>query len=166
MKNFIVLLFAILLFASCSNVAFKKPQPEFLEPLTEIPEKFQGVFVVPEIDSTKYIVSNLMIAGDSINNGDFVIKSWGNYLFINEKQDSATYDLTIGKAVKFLNYEMLSIHYVHLDSNQIQLFNIVATEKRGSGVLSRNLYILENVNRNQFQHLLNTSRKEDVIRIE
>ena len=166
MKNLIVLLFATLLFASCSNVAFKKSQPEFLEPLTEIPEKFQGVFVVPEIDSTRYIVSNLMIADDSINNGKFVIKSWGNYLFINEKRNNDTYDLTIGKAVKFLNYETLSIHYVHLDSNQIQLFNIVATDKRGSGVLSRNLYILENVNRNQFQNLLNTSRKMDVIRIE
>ena len=165
MRNFIVLLFAILLFASCSNVAFKEPQPEFLEPLTEIPEKFQGVFVVPEIDSAKYIVSNLMIADDSINNGEFVIKSWGNYLFINEKRDNDTYDLTIGKAVRFLNYETLSIHYINLDSNQIQLFNIVATEKRGPG-LSSNLYILENVNRNQFQNLLNTSRKTDVIRIE
>ena len=165
MRNFIILLFAILLFASCSNVAFKKPQPEFLEPLTEIPEKFQGVFVVPEIDSTKCIVSNLMIADDSINNGEFVIKSWGNYLFINEKRDNDTYDLTIGKAVRFLNYETLSIHYINLDSNQIQLFNIVATEKRGPE-LSSNLYILENVNRNQFQNLLNTSRKMDVIRIE
>ena len=165
MRNFIILLFAILLFASCSNVAFKKPQPEFLEPLTEIPEKFQGVFVVPEIDSTKCIVSNLMIADDSINNGEFVIKSWGNYLFINEKRDNDTYDLTIGKAVRFLNYETLSIHYINLDSNQIQLFNIVATEKRGLG-LSSNLYILENVNRNQFQNLLNTSSKKDVIRIE
>ena len=165
MRNFIALLFAILLFTSCSNVAFKKPQPEFLEPLTEIPEKFQGVFVVPEIDSTKCIVSNLMIADDSINNGEFVIKSWGNYLFINEKRDNDTYDLTIGKAVRFLNYETLSIHYINLDSNQIQLFNIVATEKTGLGV-SSNLYILENVNRNQFQNLLNTSRKIDVIRIE
>ena len=165
MRNFIILLFAILLFASCSNVAFKKPQPEFLEPLTEIPEKFQGVFVVPEIDSTKCIVSNLMIADDSINNGEFVIKSWGNYLFINEKRDNDTYDLTIGKAVRFLNYETLSIHYINLDSNQIQLFNIVATEKRGPVVYS-NLYILENVNQNQFQNLLNTSSKKDVIRIE
>ena len=165
MRNLIVLLFAILLFASCSNVAFKKPQPQFLEPLTEIPEKFQGVFVVPEIDSSKCIVSNLMIADDSINNGEFVIKSWGNYLFINEKRDNDTYDLTIGKAVRFLNYETLSIHYINLDSNQIQLFNIVATEKRGPVVYS-NLYILENVNRNQFQNLLNTSRKIDVIRIE
>ena len=165
MRNFIVLLFTTLLFTSCSNVAFKKPQPEFLEPLTEIPEKFQGVFVVPEIDSTKCIVSNLMIADDSINNGEFVIKSWGNYLFINEKRDNDTYDLTIGKAVRFLNYETLSIHYINLDSNQIQLFNIVATEKTGLGV-SSNLYILENVNRNQFQNLLNTSRKIDVIRIE
>jgi len=165
MRNFIILLFATLLFTSCSNVAFKEPQPEFLEPLTEIPEKFQGVFVVPEIDSTKCIVSNLMIADDSINNGEFVIKSWGNYLFINEKRDNDTYDLTIGKAVRFLNYETLSIHYINLDSNQIQLFNIVATEKRGPG-LSSNLYILENVNRNQFQNLLNTSRKMDVIRIE
>ena len=166
MRNFIILLFATLLFTSCSNVAFKEPQPEFLEPLTEIPEKFHGVFVIPEMDSAKYIISNLMIAGDSINNGDFVIKSWGNYLFINEKQNSATYDLTIGKAVKFLNYETLSIHYMHLDSNQIQLFNIAATEKRGSGASSSNLYILENVNRNQFQNLLNTSSKKDVIRIE
>ena len=165
MRNFIALLFAILLFTSCSNVAFKKPQPEFLEPLIEIPEKFQGVFVVPEIDSTKCIVSNLMIADDSINNGEFVIKSWGNYLFINEKRDNDTYDLTIGKAVRFLNYETLSIHYINLDSNQIQLFNIVATEKRVAG-LSSNLYILENVNRNQFQNLLNTSSKIDVIRIE
>ena len=40
MRNLIVLLFATLLFASCSNVGFTNPQPEFLEPLTEISEKF------------------------------------------------------------------------------------------------------------------------------
>jgi len=80
MRNLIVLLFATLLFASCSNVGFTNPQPEFLEPLTEIPEKFQGVYVVSEFDK-KYIVSNLTIADDSINNGKLVVKSWGE-LFV------------------------------------------------------------------------------------
>ena len=166
MRNLIVLLFATLLFASCTNVVFKKPQPEFLEPLTEIPEKFQGVFVVPEMGSTKFIVSNLMISDDSIYDGEFVIKSWGNYLFINEKsEDDEVYSLTVGKVVKFLNKETLSLHFVNLDSNQTHLFNIVNTEKVSDSE-SHIIYTLDNVNRNQFQNLLNTSRKMDVIRIE
>lgn len=163
-KNLIVLLFATLLFASCSNVGFTNPQPEFLEPLTKIPEKFQGVYVVPELDSAKYIVSNLTIADDSINNGKLVVKSWGNYLFINELTDDF-YSLTVGKAVKFLNHETLSVHFINLDSNQTHLFNIVGTEKGGE--YSPDVtYFLDDVNRNQFQTLLNNSKKLDVIRIE
>ncbi len=164
MRNLIVLLFATLLFSSCSNVGFKNPQPEFLEPLTEIPTRFQGVFVVPELDSTKYIVSNLMIADDSINNKKLVVKSWGNYLFINQLEDNF-YSLTIGKAVKFLNHETLSVHFLNLDSNQTHLFNIVGTEKGGK-YFPDVTYFLDDVNRNQFQTLLNNSTKLDVIRIE
>jgi len=166
MRNLIVLLFATLLFASCSNVGFTNPQPEFLEPLTEIPEKFQGVYGVPELDSAKYIVSNLTIADDSVNNGKLVVKSWGNYLFINELSDDY-YHLTVGKAVKFLNYETLSVHFINLDSNQTHLFNIVGTEKGGGyDIRSDVTYFLDDVNRNQFQTLLNNSKKLDVIRIE
>ena len=162
MRNLIVLLFATLLFASCSNVGFTNPQPEFLEPLTEIPEKFQGVYVVSEFDK-KYIVSNLTIADDSINNGKLVVKSWGNYLFINELTDDY-YHLIVGKAVKFLNHETLSVHFINLDSNQTRLFNIVGTEKGGE-YSSDVTYFLDDVNRNQFQTLLNNSKKLDVIRI-
>ena len=121
------------------------------------------MYVVPEFDK-KYIVSNLTIADDSINNGKLVVKSWGNYLFINELSDDY-YHLTVGKAVKFLNHETLSVHFINLDSNQTHLFNIVGTEKGGE-YSSDVTYFLDDVNRNQFQTLLNNSKKLDVIRIE
>ena len=164
MRNLIVLLFATLLFASCSNVGFTNPQPEFLEPLTKIPEKFQGVYVVPELDSAKYIVSNLTIADDSVNNGKLVVKSWGNYLFINELDDNF-YSLTVGKVVKFLDNETLSVHFINLDSTQTHLFNISDTKISGDFFLDVT-YFLDHVNRSQFQKLLNKSMKLDVIRIE
>ena len=164
MRNLIVFLFAATLLASCSNVEFTSPQPEFLDPLTEIPEKFHGEYVIPEMDTKTYVVSNLTIAGDSINNGKFVIKSWGNYLFINEREDEGdTYDLTIGKVVKFLNHETLSVHFIKIDSSQTHLFNIVEKAKGGFSAVD---YILEDVNRNQFQTLLNNSEKMDVVRVE
>jgi hypothetical protein len=164
MRNIIIFLFAATLFLSCSNVEFICPQPEFLDPLTEIPEKFHGEYVIPEMDTKTYVISNLTIAGDSINNGKFVIKSWGNYLFINEREgEGDTYDLTIGKAVKFLNYETLSIHFIKIDTSQTHLFNIV---EKATGGFSAVNYILEDVNRNQFQTLLNNSEKMDVVRVE
>ena len=161
MKKTITLLFATLLFASCSNVGFTNPQPEFLEPLSVIPEKFQGAFMIPEEDSAIHVVTEIAINGDTINNGKLVVKSWGNYLFINHL-DGGYYSLTIGKAVKFINNETLSIHYVNIDSSQTHLFNIVGTE----GEFSSLIYFLDNVNSNQFQTLLNNSKKLDVIRIE
>jgi len=167
MRNLIILLFAAILLVSCSNVEFTCPQPEFLDPLTEIPKKFHGEYVIPEMDTKTYVVSNLTIAGDSLNNGKFVIKSWGNYLFINEREDEGdTYDLTIGKVVKFLNYETLSIHFIKIDSSQTHLFNIHHTKEQGSNSFGHTTYVLENVNRNQFQTLLNNSEKMDVVRVE
>ena len=75
------------------------------------------------------------------------------------------YHLIVGKAVKFLNHETLSVHFINLDSNQTHLFNIVGTEKGGE-YSSDVTYFLDDVNRNQFQTLLNNSKKLDVIRIE
>ena len=72
-----------ILSSSCfgPNVRFIESQPESLEELTSIPDKFQGTFV---IDKDTIEVTDRTISGDTINSNTLVVKGWGNYLFVNQ----------------------------------------------------------------------------------
>ena len=91
------LFFIIILFSSCfpSDVRFIDAQPEHLEELSFIPNQFQGVFV---INNDTVVVTDCTINGDSINSNTLVIKSWGNYLFVNSLENGV-YKLGCAKAV-------------------------------------------------------------------
>ena len=86
MKNLFYL--SVLLFglASCTNVTFVSPQPEFLEPLSVVPEKYHGSFIDIK-DKDTCIVTIDAIDGMSINTDSFVVKASGNYLYINILDD-------------------------------------------------------------------------------
>lgn len=45
-RKLIFLSAVVLTMASCTNVAFVKPQPEGIKALTEIPENLQGTYVI------------------------------------------------------------------------------------------------------------------------
>ena len=171
-----------ILFTSCfdPNVKFKDPQPESLEELSSIPEKFQGIFV---IDKDTIEVKDVTINGDTINSETLVVKGWGNYLFVNSLEDGV-YKLGCAKVVKFWNNEELSLEYFIIDpfvkvlSDDLskEEYDIAAKEQLDQMIADQNnpivgvdstegYFILDNVSLNQFQSLLNNAVSKKVTRI-
>jgi len=175
------LFFIAILSSSCfgPNVRFIESQPESLEELTSIPEKFQGTFV---IDKDTIEVTDRTISGDTINSNTLVVKGWGNYLFVNSLENGV-YKLGCAKVVNALNYEELSLEYFLIDpwkdmSDDLpkEEFETAAKEKLNQMIADENnpivgidsierYLILDNVSINQFQSLLNHAESEQVTRI-
>ena len=170
-----------ILSSSCfgPNVRFIESQPESLEELTSIPEKFQGTFV---IDKDTIEVTDRTISGDTINSNTLVVKGWGNYLFVNSLENGV-YKLGCAKVVNAWNYEELSLEYFLIDpwkdmSDDLpkEEFETAAKEKLDQMIADENnpivgidsterYLILDNVSINQFQSLLNHAESEKVTRI-
>jgi len=175
------LFFIAILSSSCfgPNVRFIESQPESLEELTSIPEKFQGTFV---IDKDTIEVTDRTISGDTINSNTLVVKGWGNYLFVNSLENGV-YKLGCAKVVNAWNYEELSLEYFLIDpwkdmSDDLpkEEFETAAKEKLNQMIADENnpivgidsterYLILDNVSINQFQSLLNCAESEKVTRI-
>ena len=176
------LFFVTILFSSCfgPNVRFIESQPESLEELTSIPEKFQGTFVIHK-DTIE--VTDCTISGDTINSNTLVVKGWGNYLFVNSLENGV-YKLGCAKVVNAWNYEELSLEYFLIDpwkdmSDDLpkEEFETAAKEKLDQMIADENnpivgidstesfYLILDNVSINQFQSLLNHAESEKVTRI-
>jgi len=175
------LFFIAILSSSCfgPNVRFIESQPESLEELTSIPEKFQGTFV---IDKDTIEVTDRTISGDTINSNTLVVKGWGNYLFVNSLENGV-YKLGCAKVVNAWNYEELSLEYFLIDpwkdmSDDLpkEEFETAAKEKLNQMIADENnpivgidsterYFILDNVSVNQFQSLLNHAESEQVTRI-
>ena len=176
------LFFIAILSSSCfgPNVRFIESQPESLEELTSIPEKFQGTFV---IDKDTIEVTDRTISGDTINSNTLVVKGWGNYLFVNSLENGV-YKLGCAKVVNAWNYEELSLEYFQIDpwkdmSDDLpkEEYETAAKEKLDQMIADENnpivgidstegyLILLDNVSINQFQSLLNHAESEKVTRI-
>ena len=175
------LFFIAILSSSCfgPDVRFIESQPESLEELTSIPEKFQGTFV---IDKDTIEVTDRTISGDTINSNTLVVKGWGNYLFVNSLENGV-YKLGCAKVVNAWNYEELSLEYFLIDpwkdmSDDLpkEEFETAAKEKLNQMIADENnpivgidsterYLILDNVSINQFQSLLNHAESEKVTRI-
>jgi len=111
------LIILILFFSSCidSNIRFLEPQPTSLESLNKIPDKFQGEFI---IEKDTIIVNDYTIDGDTINTDSLIVKTWGNYLFVNQlvkEEDTAFYRVACGKLVNTWGNENISLHYFNID---------------------------------------------------
>ena len=175
------LFFIIILFSSCfpSDVRFIDAQPEHLEELSFIPNQFQGVFV---INNDTVVVTDCTINGDSINSDSLVVKSWGNYLFVNSLENGI-YKLGCAKVVNAWNNKNISLEYFRffdeipiyestsLDESAIlEAIEKMIADKHNPlvGIDSTDdlHFILDNVSINHFQSLLNNAKSEEVIRIE
>ena len=177
------LFFVAILFSSCfgPDVRFVGAQPESLEELTSIPEKFQGTFVIHK-DTIE--VTGRTISGDTINSKTLVVKGWGNYLFVNSLENGV-YKLGCAKVVNAWNYEELSLEYFVLADDLLsnppdefskqerekfwkeEIDKMIADESNPIiGVDTTDSYfILDNVSINQFQSLLNNAQSEKVTRV-
>ena len=84
MKNLVFFGALALFLASCTNVSFVNPQPNFLEPLTEIPEKYHGIYEFEDstINMDSYLVTDSSI-GDMVLGDNLIVKQRGNYFFLN-----------------------------------------------------------------------------------
>ena len=175
------LFFIIILFSSCfpSDVRFIDAQPEHLEELSFIPNQFQGIFV---INNDTVVVTDCTINGDSINSNTLVIKSWGNYLFVNSLENGV-YKLGCAKAVNAWNNKNISLEYfiffdefpiygsASLDESAIlETIDKMIADKNNPLIRIDTTddfhFILDNVSVNHFQSLLNNAKSEAVIRIE
>ena len=175
------LFFIIILFSSCfpSDVRFIDAQPEHLEELSFFPSQFQGIFV---INNDTVVVTDCTINGDSINSNTLVIKSWGNYLFVNSLENGV-YKLGCAKAVNAWNNKNISLEYfiffdelpinesASLDESAIlKTIDKMIADKNNPLIRIDSTddfhFILDNVSVNHFQSLLNNAKSELVIRIE
>ena len=175
------LFFIIILFSSCfpSDVRFIDAQPEHLEELSFIPNQFQGIFV---INNDTVVVTDCTINGDSINSNTLVIKSWGNYLFVNSLENGV-YKLGCAKAVNAWNNKNISLEYFRFFDEfpiyeNASLDESAILEEIYKMIADKNIpliridttddfhFILDNVSVNHFQSLLNNAKSEAVIRIE
>ena len=171
MKKKIIAFFCFqTLLASCygPDIRFVKPQPENLNILTSIPEKFQGVFLLGKdtIEVTQYTINK-----DTIDSENLIVKGWGNYLFVNVLEEGL-YKFSCGKSISSFNNEELRIQYFSIaewdfeESFSVEEILLANKKYSISDVDTINGYfILDNVSVNQFQDLLNTAESKDVIRI-
>ena len=182
---FFSIFLAGLLFTSCnhSDIRFINPQPIYLEPLSSIPLKFQGTFV---INKDTIEVTDYTIDGDTINTDALVVKGWGNYLFVNQL-DEDYYSLTCAKLVSVWNVQEITLHRfeildglvddflakndttnlseLEIDNMFVQMLqdqiyngnnNIVEIDSTDGKM---NFFVLDDLSVNEFQTLLNKSQE-------
>lgn len=186
MKNYKLLVVIVVAFcSSCSEISdvrFISPQPDFLERLNNIPQEFQGTFL---IDKDTIQVTEYTIDGHTINSDSLIVKGWGNYLFVNQIEEGY-YSFTCAKVVNAWNNEKITLHYFSI-VNDIENFE----KLRGSTIdpttkdaeLSEFLianssldiikydtmiekFIIDKLKTNQFQQMLNKSEIVKVTRLE
>ena len=160
---FIVL---VILFASCTDIFFESPQPLFGENVSEIPEDFQGKFNVnrgPYIFDTIYldITDNTITFNGidyTISDSNFVVKSWGNYLFLNFKDLTQKWQLlTILSAPYSLNNTLLEMNSSTIDVGRFNNVDTISADTTNPNSYTK--YILNEVNTLQFHYLLRMSSK-------
>ena len=156
MKNLFFLSALLFSLASCTNVSFVNHQPEFLEPLSEIPKKYYGSFL---IDTDTHTVTIDEVDGMSISTDSIVVKARGNYFYVNILDDNGNYELYVYKIIRYLNYENSYAIFPNIDSQQIHLFSVIDDWNCNDG---KQCYLLDNVNENQFNLLVNSVATEKV----
>tara|TARA_B100001758_G_scaffold224454_1_gene215831 strand:+ start:9197 stop:9811 length:615 start_codon:yes stop_codon:yes gene_type:complete len=109
MNNLFFATFLLLFITSCGvdQVNFLNPQPESLDPLSEIPNEYQGEFIV---DGDTHIVTMNSIDGISIVDDSVVVKKRGSYFYVNRINDKGFYNLIVLRRVNYLNHESISLY--------------------------------------------------------
>ena len=166
MRNLIFLSAVVLTMASCTNVSFVSPQPEFVEPLTEIPEKFQGRFVFSaasdDTNEDVNIITTTTINGMDISPDSVVVKTRGNYFYLNFLDAKGNYELYVYKTVRYLDYEKIYAVFPNLKKEQVHLFNVFDDWNCNNG---KQYYLLDNVTVNQFNLLVNSAAADEQVEL-
>ena len=162
MKKIMLPIIIAVFFTSCTEIYYPAPQPEFAKELTEIPEKFQGEFwrvnsIMNDtiIDSSFYVVTENQI---KLNEGTWdsentVFKSWLNYLFLNQKEDSLIESDFWGCIIIHTNglkgeNEKITYKQINTENVDWSSFDLADTDEGNS-----HIYI-QNLSTTQFHYLL------------
>ena len=163
----------VILFTSCTDIFFTSPQPSFAKNSSDISEDFQGKF---NVDRSPYTSDTLNITDNTItfngidytiSNNNFVVKSWGNYLFLNLKDSTERWQLlTVLSAPYSSNNTLLEMNSSTIDVGRFNNIDTIAADTTNPNSYTK--YILNEVNTLQFHYLLRMSSKSqfDLIRLE
>lgn len=166
-----ILFCTLLLLFSCqsnNNLRFKQAQPQMLKASSTINPNFIGTFVIK--NDTVTLSKNQI--NDKAIDSNLIIKNWGNYMFVNEK-DGDYFKLSVAKISKYLNEEKIDLIYPYsekfdeiinsskLDINNLNIDSINTEIKQSYShnfdirfyVDTANIYI-DDINFNQLQQLL------------
>jgi hypothetical protein len=153
MRKLIFLSAVVLTMASCTNVAFVKPQPEGVKALTEIPENLQGTYVIND----SIIVKANAIGEDTLGK-TLVVKKRGNFYYLNFKEEDV-YELTVVKVVQCLNYEKIEVFHPKISDDNQDKFKVIEVKSKTYGTVDSKEYIVDDVSVVQLNKML--SKDED-----
>ena len=137
--------------ASCTNVAFVKPQPEGIKALTEIPENLQGTYVIND----SIIVKANAIGEDTLGK-TLVVKKRGNFYYLNFKEEEV-YELTVVKVVQCLNYEKIEMFHPKISDDNQDKFKVIEVKSKAFGTEEEE-YIVDNVSITQLSKMLSKDK--------
>ena len=127
MRKLFFLSALVLTMASCTNVAFVKPQPEGIKALTEIPENLQGTYVINDS-----IIVKANIIGEDTLGKTLVVKKRGNFYYLNFKEEDV-YELTVVKVVQCLNYEKIEMFHPKISEDNQDKFKVIEVRSKTYG---------------------------------
>jgi len=151
-RKLIFLSAVVLTMASCTNVAFVKPQPEGIKALTEIPENLQGTYVIND----SIIVKANAIGEDTLGK-TLVVKKRGNFYYLNFKQEEV-YELTVVKVVQCLNYEKIEMFHPKISDDNQDKFKVIEVKSKTYGTEEVKEYIVDNVSITQLSKMLSKDK--------
>jgi len=152
MRKLIFLIAVVLTLASCTNVAFVKPQPEGVKALTEIPENLQGTYVIND----SIIVKANAIGEDTLGK-TLVVKKRGNFYYLNFKEEDV-YELTVVKVVQCLNYEKIEMFHPKISDDNQDKFKVIEVKSKTYGTEEVKEYIVDNVSITQLSKMLSKDK--------
>ena len=151
-RKLIFLSAVVLTMASCTNVAFVKPQPEGIKALTEIPENLQGTYVIND----SIIVKANAIGEDTLGK-TLVVKKRGNFYYLNFKEEEV-YELTVVKVVQCLNYEKIEMFHPKISDDNQDKFKVIEVKSKNFGTEEVKEYIVDNVSITQLSKMLSKDK--------
>lgn len=151
-RKLIFLSAVVLTMASCTNVAFVKPQPEGIKALTEIPENLQGTYVIND----SIIVKANAIGEDTLGK-TLVVKERGNFYYLNFKEEEV-YELTVVKVVQCLNYEKIEMFHPKISDDNQDKFKVIEVKSKTYGTEEVKEYIVDNVSITQLSKMLSKDK--------
>ena len=172
MKNLVLFGTLVLFLASCTNVVFVSPQPEYIDALTDIPEKYHGIYEFEDstINKDSYLVTDSSV-GEFVLGDSLIVKQRGSYFYLNFFEENA-YTVYVVRITHALNYENIEMLFPNIYDENAYLFNILSIEeiktyedKDKSMLKSRPDYLIDKVSVNQMSVLLHQPISDDIVKL-